>query len=89
MRLVLLISLVALTAICQQNSAKRALVPPASCSVTVPPAVRFTPPRPYPDHVSERGFWLGTEKLWIELPKSGIWGDGEGPNPAKGAGVGL
>jgi len=89
LRLGLFICLVALTTICQQNSPQQALVPPASCSVTVPPAARFTPPRHYPDHVSETGFLLGTEKLWIELPKSGIWGDGEGPNPAKGAGVGL
>ena len=84
MRLVLLISLVALTAICQQNSAKRALVPPASCSVTVPPPVRFSPPPPYPADVEEEGFWWGTEKLWIELPKSGVWEGWRGPEPGQG-----
>lgn len=73
LRLAVFISVLALTAMCQQNSPKQALVPPASCSVTVPPAVPFTPPRPYPDEVFENSFWLGTEKLWIDLSKSGIW----------------
>ena len=81
LRLVLLISLVALTAECQQNSPQQALVPPASCQVTVPPAVPFIPPRPYPADVGEDTFWLGTEKLWIELPKSGIWEGWTPPGP--------
>jgi hypothetical protein len=84
LRLVLLISLVALTARGQQNSPQQALVPPASCSVTVPPAVRFTPPPPYPDDVTEYSFWLGTEKMWSELPKSGIWEGWRGPEPGQG-----
>ena len=78
LRLVLLISLVALTARGQQNSpqqpsAPRESVPPASCPVTVPPADPFTPPGPY--ELGEKSFWLGTEKLWTALPKSGaVWG---------------
>lgn len=82
LRLVVLISLVALTARGQQNSsqqpsAPRRFVPPASCPVTVPPADSFTPPGPYePDantELDENRFWLGTEKLWTGLGKSGVW----------------
>src|SRR5258705_8351689 len=71
LRLVLLISLVALTAMGQQNSSRQALVPPASCRVTVPPAEPFTPPGPY--DLGKNSFWLGTEKLWTVLRKSGVW----------------
>jgi hypothetical protein len=71
MRLVLLISLMALTAMGQQNSSRQALVPPASCRVTVPPASPFTPPGPY--ELGKNSFWLGTEKLWTVLRKSGVW----------------
>jgi hypothetical protein len=71
LRLVLLISLVAWTARAQQNSSQQPFVPPASCPVTVPPAVPFTPPVPY--KVGEKSFWLGTEKLWTILRKSGVW----------------
>jgi hypothetical protein len=77
LRLVLLISLLALTAMSQQNSpqqpsAPRRFVPPASCRVTVPPAEPFTPPGPY--ELGEKSFWLGTEKLWTALRKSGeVW----------------
>ncbi len=73
LRLAVLISLAALTAMGQQNSSQQALVPPASCPVTVPPASPFTPPSPYPHELGELGFWWGTEKLWIDLLKSGIW----------------
>ena len=75
LRLVLLISLVALTARGQQKSPQQpsAPRPPASCPVTVPPANPFTPPSPYPSELGENSFWLGTEKLWIDRPKSGIW----------------
>jgi hypothetical protein len=71
LRLAVLISVVALTATCQQNSPRQALVPPASCPVTTPPARPFTPPA-----WSEPGddsFWLGSEKLWTEGDKSGVW----------------
>jgi hypothetical protein len=79
LRLVLLISLVALTVRGQQNSpqqpsAPSRLVPPASCSVTVPPANPFTPPAPYELGENTSSFWFGTEKLWTALRKSGeVW----------------
>ena len=73
LRLVLFISLAALTATCQQNPPQQALKPPASCPVTVPPASAFAPPSPYPSEVRENSFWLGTEKLWTILRKSGVW----------------
>ena len=69
LRLAVLISVVALTAMGQQNSPRQR--PPASCPVTVPPEVSFTPPGPYKK--DEDAFWLGTEKLWTILRKSGIW----------------
>jgi hypothetical protein len=72
-RLLLLVSLVAFTATCQQSSPRQTLVPPASCPVTVPPATPFAPPSPYPSEAGEYNFWLGTEKLWTILPKSGVW----------------
>ena len=76
LRLVLLISLVTLTARSPQNSpqqpsAPRRFVPPASCPVTTPPANPFTPPGS--DELSENEFPVGTEKLWKYLSKSGIW----------------
>jgi len=71
LRLVLLISLVALTAMCQQNSPRQALVPPASCPVTTAPAHPFTPPAWYDP--TDDDFWLGSEKLWTEGSKSGVW----------------
>jgi hypothetical protein len=71
-RLVVLISLVTLTAMSQQNSPQQRSVPPASCR-TVPRKEPFTPPAPY--ELDDGGFWLGTEKLWTALPKSGaVWG---------------
>jgi hypothetical protein len=72
-RLLLLVSLVAFTPTCQQSSPRQTLVPPASCPVTVPPATPFAPPSPYPSEAGEYNFWLGTEKLWTILPKSGVW----------------
>jgi hypothetical protein len=48
---------------------------PASCPLTRPPAVPFTPPGEPKEACEDDGFWLGTEKLWQCLPKSGIaWG---------------
>lgn len=73
LRLLLLISLLALTAMGQQNSPRQALARPASCPVTAPPAVPFTPPHPY--ELGNNSFWLGTEKLWTAVRKSGeVWG---------------
>ena len=74
LRLGVLISVVALTAMGQQNSPQQRPVAPASCPVTVPPAVPFTPPAPY-EREGENSFSLGTEKLWTSLRKSGeVWG---------------
>src|SRR5688572_28357770 len=50
-------------------------VVPASCPVTRAPAVPFTPPGEHKMSKNDNSFWLGTEKLWIALPKSGqVWG---------------
>ena len=72
-RVVILISLGSLTAMGQQNASQPPLVPPASCR-TVPPKEAFIPPAPY-ELDSDNGFFLGSEKLWTALPKSGeVWG---------------
>ena len=47
--------------------------PPASCPITVPPTEPFTPPAAYKLDENGNGFWLGTEKLWTVLRKSGVW----------------
>jgi len=47
---------------------------PQICPVTLPPGKPFVPPSPYPSEVSPDGFWFGSEKLWIQLPKNGTWG---------------
>jgi hypothetical protein len=73
LRLVLLISLVALTASGQQNSPQEPLAPPSSCPVTVPPAEPFIPPAPYERGEGSKAFFLGTEKLWTVVRKSGVW----------------
>ncbi len=75
LRLVLLISLAALTAMAQQNSSQRPSTPrpPASCPVTVPPANPFTPPGLPKLGDNENSFWFGTEKLSIVLEKSAVW----------------
>jgi hypothetical protein len=76
LRLLLVISLVGLTAMGQQNSPQQRPVAPASCPVTVPPAVPFTPPGCPELGENDNTFWLGTEKLWTGLRKSGVWGWG-------------
>jgi hypothetical protein len=36
---------------------------------------RFTPPAAYTLEENTKSFWLGSEKLWTALPKSGVvWG---------------
>jgi hypothetical protein len=73
-RLAVMISVVALTAMGQQNSPKQRSVWPASCPVTVSPELPFIPPAPY-ELDGDRSFWLGTDKLWTGLSKSGtVWG---------------
>ena len=50
-------------------------VRPASCPLTLPPSVPFTPPGEHVFGADEDWFWLGTEKLYTGLPKSGEqWG---------------
>ncbi len=50
-------------------------VPPASCRVTAPPETPFIPPGEHEWGANDNAFWLGTEKLWIALPKTGeVWG---------------
>jgi len=76
LRPVLLISLVVLTPKAQQNSpqqpsAPSRFVPPASCPATTPPAHPFTPPAWY--EPADDDFWLGSEKLWTQGNKSGVW----------------
>ena len=73
LRLVLLISLLAVTTRGQQNSTQQSLVPPSSCPVTVPPTNPFKPPAPYTFDENGNGFLLGPEKLWTILRKSGVW----------------
>jgi hypothetical protein len=69
LRLVLLISLMAFTVTGQQK-------PPASCPVTAPPAIPFTPPAPYELDNYDNTFWIGTDKLWTARPKSAVWTTG-------------
>ena len=71
LRLSLLISVVAFTAMGQRNSPEQRPVAPTSCPVTRPPAVPFTPPGEHKMGKNDNSFWLGTEKLWIALPRSG------------------
>jgi hypothetical protein len=71
LRLGVLISVVALTVVGQENSSRPTLVPPASCPVTVAPANPFRPPAWYEPADDE--FWLGSEKLWTQGNKSGVW----------------
>ena len=48
---------------------------PASCPITLAPAVPFTPPGEHQMGPDDKSFWLGTEKLWLALPNSGeVWG---------------
>jgi hypothetical protein len=74
-RLVLLVSLLALVATGHQSSIEQRPAAPASCPITRAPAVPFTPPGDHQMGPDENSFWLGTEKLYIALPKSGeVWG---------------
>ena len=71
LRVVLLISLMALTVMGQQKSPQPSEVP-ASCPVTDPPAIPFTPRAPY-ELEGNDVFWIGTEKLWTARSKSEVW----------------
>lgn len=77
LRLAVLILVVAFTAVGQQNSPEERPAAPASCPVTVPSAVPFTPPGEHEWGQNDNSFWLGTEKLWTSIRKSGqVWGWG-------------
>lgn|SRR5262249_54173531 len=43
---------------------------PPTCPVTKPPRPPFVPPAPYP---SDGNVWIGSPKLWTDIPKDGIW----------------
>src|ERR1051325_4603451 len=50
-------------------------IPPAYCPLTRPPAIPFTASGERAFGANDDQFWLGTDKLWIPLPKSGEqWG---------------
>ena len=68
LRLLLLILLLALSVRAQQPFG-----PPAFCPITGPPANRFAPPSRYRLEEDTQGFWLGTDKLFTVLRKSGVW----------------
>jgi len=75
LRLSLLISVVAFTAIGQQNSPEQRPIVPASCPVTRAPAVPFTPPGLPEQRKNDKAVWFGTERLWTFVSRSGeIWG---------------
>jgi hypothetical protein len=44
--------------------------PPHSCPVTKPSKPPFQPPAPYP---SDGLVWVGSPKLWTDIPKDGTW----------------
>lgn len=47
---------------------------PAECPVTVPQEPPFTAPDPYsPISPFESNFWYGSNSLWTDLPKDGVW----------------
>ncbi len=73
LRVVVLISLMAFTVTGQQKSAQRPFPPPASCPVTVPPAIPFIPPAPYELEDNNNDFWIGTDHLWTARSKTEVW----------------
>ena len=69
LRVVVLISLMSFTVTGQQ----RPFAPPASCPVTVPPAIPFIPPAPYELEDNDNDFWIGTDHLWTARSKTEVW----------------
>ena len=53
-----------------QSSIQTVEESPDSCPVTMPSQPPFLPPAPYP---SDGVFWIGSPKLWTDIPKSGTW----------------
>lgn len=72
LRLVLSLSLLALTANAQQVPPQKDFVP-SSCPATVAPPKPFTPPPQYELDDNSKAFWIGTNKLWTALRKTGVW----------------
>jgi hypothetical protein len=72
LRPVLLISLLALTASAQSLSRQKVSIP-SSCPVTVTPPTPFVPPPQYELDDYSSAFWIGTDKLWTALRKTGVW----------------
>jgi hypothetical protein len=56
-----------------QGESQRRIVAPATCPITQPPSEPFVPPAPYPSKISSEDFWLGSEKLWTNRNKNGLW----------------
>ena len=46
---------------------------PKSCPITKSPVTPFAPPAPYPRDLCPGGCWIGTHKLWTNLPAEGTW----------------
>jgi len=44
-----------------------------SCPATQSPLQPFVPPLLYPRDLDARRFWIGTNKLWTDLPFDGVW----------------
>lgn len=44
---------------------------PQTCPVTKPPTPPFAPPAPYP---SDHQIWIGSPKLWTNIPRGGFLG---------------
>lgn len=53
-----------------QSSTQTVEEPPNSCPVTKPSKPPFLPPAPYP---SDGGVWIGSSKLWTDVPRNGTW----------------
>jgi hypothetical protein len=53
-----------------KSSAQSVEKTPDSCPVTKPPEPPFLPPAPYP---SGGLVWVGSPKLWTDIPRSGTW----------------
>ena len=46
---------------------------PANCPVTQPQEPQFVPPEPYAAIAAEGSFWYGTEALWTDVRRDGMW----------------
>ena len=68
LRIAVLISLLALTASAQQQTAV-----PASCPVTLTAPMPYLPPPQYEIDEDPSSFWIGTDKLWTALIRPGVW----------------